>query len=287
MSLTLLRYYLFQDAMKYISASIKSDSNITNQELFKYALFQDSSQFYHLFHPFKKDYYQITNQIFDNKFDTFFLECLNQAYLHSDAKEKIFCYYLIFSYIAESIYRPYIDQIQTKRKTRSYVERMLEGYYFNLNEKKSITKMNLADYFFDSFELSDEDIHLIDKPIKRVFGFFCSKNYFKVCYHNAHFYYNYLSRSKFGFKKLFYRFYDALLNHHKDKMKAKNYPYFRKIDTTILNLNKELYPYTVSELNEQAIKLCKEAADNLNNYFNFSQDTKSIERFISKCRKKV
>lgn len=292
MSLSIIRYYTFKDTVKYISPSIQSSLELNNQDYFKYALFLDSSSYYHPLNPFKKDPYQISSKLFKDHFEEFLLECLEQAYLHASDEEKMFCYFLLLSYTTNLFFYPYIQAHTTKKKTNDYIENMLESYFFSKNEKQSIHKINLADYFFDAFELDDADFHLIEKPIKRIFGFFCTRNYFKLCYQSNRFYYDHLARSKTGIKKIYYFFYDTLFNHRKGKKKAKYYLYHKKIDTTILNLNHESYcykekeyNYNVDELYIAHLKLAKEACNAINEYFNFNQNTKVILQFLKKIKK--
>ncbi len=288
MSQTFIRYYLFKDATKYISPSIKNNLELNPHELFKYALFKDASLFYHLFHPFKVDSYQISKRIFSENFNSFFMETIENAYLHASHEEMLFCYFLLYSHIVQSFFTPYVEALITRKKNKSYVEKMLESYFFCKREGFLITKINIADYFFDAFQLSDSDIHLIEKPIKRELGFFSIKNYFSACYKSASNYYNHLCRSRFGFKTLLYFSYDALLNHRKGKTKAKNFIYHKKIDTTVLNLTHQefmigttIYKDNVDELYERTLKVIKTGTNHLNDYFNFNQNKKGLENFLA------
>lgn len=292
MGLSIIRYYTFKDATKYISPSIQSGLELNNQDYFKYALLLDLSSYHHPLNPFKVDSYQISSKIFKENFERFFIECLEQAFLHADDFEKIACYFLLLSYTTDLVFTPYIQGHATKKKPVDYIENMLESYFFSKYEKKSIHQINLADYFFDSFQLNEHDIHLLEKPIKRIFGFFCIKNYFKARYQDIQFYYDHLARSKTGIKKIFYFFYDSLFNHRKGKKKAKSYLYHKRIDTTVLNLNKDVYQYdgidycdTIDERYNAHLKMAKEACTILNDYFNFNQNTKPILQFLKKVKK--
>ncbi len=289
MGLTFIRYYILKDTMKFISNNIKSSiDELSNHDFFKYALFYDVSKFYRLFKPFKTDPYQITDHI-HNDFIPFFKDCLEHAYLDTSEEQKLFCYFILESRMIELVFRPYITALQTKKKNASYIEKNLEAYYFKKNENVLITKINLADYFFDSFSLSNQDLDLLDKPVKRNFGFFCSKQYFQSCYYRAKQYYDHLCRSKFGINKAVYILYDTLLNHKKGKIKAKNYLYHKKIDTTLLNLSKTSYTIDDMEVNlsleevyDLALKYAKEACNALNTYFNFDQNEKPLNNLLQR-----
>ncbi len=288
MNLSILNYYIFKDSLRFIHPQITYLQDTSNQILFKYALFYNAGEFYKIFNPFKKDSYQISAKIKGDLFPYFLKECMNTAYLHAKEAEKLFCYYIFMSHVIEQQMTPYIEAFSTKKKNKDYVAKTIESYFFNKNEKIRIHKTNLANYFFDSFELNQTDIALIDKPIKRVFGFFCSKNYYLECYNGARFYYDYLSRSTIGIKKPLYALYDFFLNHRKHKRKAKTFLYPKKIDTTILNLTKQSYTshdtevnYTLDELYQQILKEVRKACEVLNNYFSYDQNLKSFEKYFN------
>lgn len=291
MSIHFVRYYLLKDSLRFINSNITYMQDTSNQALFKYALFYDVNLFYKLLNPFKIDAYQISNKI-NNQFYSFLKECINNAYFHADLSEQLFCYYLLISYVAENYLKDYISAFSTKKKKKSHIEAMIETYFFNKNEKLKLYKTNIADYFFDSFELSDNDIALLEKPIKRQFGFFCTKNYYLECYQAARFYFDHLATSKAALKKPFFFFYDLVLNHRKAKHKAKTFLYPKRLDTTILNLTKKEYTlkddvvnYTLDELYQEILKESRRACDALNSYFTGSQNLKPLDKYFSISKK--
>lgn len=263
----------------------------SNHALFKYALFSDVNSFYKLIHPFKIDTYQISNKI-NTHFESFLKECVNNAYYHADLSEQLFCYYLMISHVANSFLKEYICALTTKKKKKNYIEAMIETYFFNKNEKLKLCKTNIADYFFDSFELNENDIALLEKPIKRQFGFFCTKNYYLECYQSARFYFDHLATSKAAIKKPFFFLYDLLLNHRKTKRKAKTFLYPKRLDTTVLNLTKQEYTlhdkivnYSLDELYQEILKEARRACDVLNSYFTGNQNLKPLEKYFSNMNK--
>lgn len=190
-----INYYLLKDSLHYISSNITDNLDLSNNNIFKYALFNNCSKFYKAFNPFAKDYYQINENI-TKQFETFIYECLNTAYLHNSNEEKFFCYMLFFNHIITDVLKPYISFFINKKRNTAYIEKMIDAYFFHKFECKHLTKINVSDYFHNSFQLSDADINLLKSPLKRVFGFFCPKNYFDNCYKNLKLYFNYLFRSK-------------------------------------------------------------------------------------------
>lgn len=260
--------------------------DVSNQSLFKSALFYNIDDFYKFTNPFKKDPYSLSKQIKQN-FVPFLKECLEYAYLHADAQEQLFCYYLLISYVTELYMNGYVEAFSSKKNKPLHVEKMLETYFFNKNEKLKLHKTNIADYFFDSFELTESDLNVLEKPIKRQFGFFCAENYYKECYLSAKTYFEYYANSKTGLKKVFYTLYDFFLNHRKGKPKARSYLYPKKLDTTLLNLtkapfmlkNKEVM-YSIDELYQELIKECRRACDALNSYFTGNQNLKPLDKFL-------
>lgn len=260
--------------------------DVSNSSLFKYALFYDIDDYYKFNNPFKKDPYTISKQIKAN-FIPFLKDCLEHAYLHADAKEQLFCYYLLFSYVTEKYMDGYIQAFISSKNKKSMVEKMLETYFFNKNEKLKLSKTNIADYFFSSFELSISDFNLLEKPIKRQFGFFCIKNYFKECYLSARTYFDHYANHWIGLKKIGYFFYDFFFNHRKGKPKASTYLYPKKLDTKILNLTKHPFmlknkevSYSIDELYQELIKETRRAADALNSYFTGNQNLKPLEKYF-------
>ncbi len=293
MGIQLVRYYLIKDATSYVSPSITSTIKLDNQIYFRYALFWDASDYYKLLNPFKANHYDLSNLLKGPKFTEFLKECMENAYYHSNSEEKFFCYTIFMSYVINNNYQPFIKAFTPKNKKDGYVEKMLNSYYFNSNEKMPITKLNLADYFFDSFALSESDINLIDKPLKRVFGFFRAKNYYAECYKNIKFYFNHCTKDFLGVKRITFNLYDFFLNHRKNKLKARHFLYHKKIDTTVLNLKKEPYnngestiDFSVDDLYKQTLKDLKIACDVLNNYFNFNQDLKAFNKYFNITKNK-
>lgn len=283
-----LRYYVIKDSIRFINSNITYMQDTSNQALFKYALFLDANEFYKLMNPFKRDPYRISNKI-KEQFPEFLKECINNAYLHASIPEQLFCYYLMISYVTNQYFLEYVTAFTSKKKNKNYIEGMLETYYFNKNEKFKLHKANIADYFFDSFELNEDDITLLEKPIKRQFGFFCTRNYYLECYKSARFYFDHLAASKTGIKKPFYYLYDFFLNHRKTKRKARTFLYPRRLDTTILNLTKQEYTlknmtvnYSLDELYQEILKECRKACDALNSYFTGNQNIKPLEKYFSK-----
>lgn len=284
MSGPFIRYYLLKDSLRFIHSNITYMQDTSNSTLFKYALFYDAEEFYKISNPFKKDIYKLSTKIKDNFFP-FLKECLNNAYLHSSAIEQLFCYYIFISYVANQYIDQYLCAFSPKRM--NYAEKTIDSYFFNKNEKLKLHKTNIADYFFSSFELSDEDIALLEKPIKRLFGFFCTKNYYLECYQSARFYFDHFANSKTGIKKPFYFLYDFILNHRKGKVKAKTFLYPKRIDTTLLNLTRQEYlllgtqvSYSLDELYQQMLKESRKVCDLLNSYFTGNQNLKPLEKYI-------
>ncbi|MDE6407301.1 MAG: hypothetical protein K2K50_01685 [Anaeroplasmataceae bacterium] len=291
MSSHFLRYYIIKDSLRFINSNITYMQDTSNQAIFKYALFYDADTFYKIFQPFKKNSYQITQQIQDHFWD-FLKECINSAYFHANLGEQLFCYYILLSHVTNEFIKDYSSAFTNNKKDKNYIEGMLETYLFNKNEKLKLHKTNIADYFFDSFELNQEDIALLEKPIKRLFGFFCTKNYFLECYQSARFYFNHLANSTTRIKRPLFFFYDLFLNHRKNKRKARTFLYPKRLDTTVLNLTKQEYAlkdeianYSFDELYKEILKECRRACDTLNSYFTGSQNLKPLEKYIENQRK--
>ncbi len=288
MDSSLLRYYIFKDTLSQISPQITYTIDTSNQVLFKYALFYSVGKFYKAFHPFKKDAYQLSIQIKQHLQD-FLKECMEDAYFHASNEEMLFCYFIFLSYIVEISFSDYVTSFVTKKKNTKVIIKNIEAYLFHKYEGTAIHKMNLSNYFFDSFALSDADLHLIEKPIKRIFGFFCTKQYYKSSYQSAKFYYDHLATSRTGIKKPFFFLYDIFLNHRKNKMKAKHFLYPKKIDSTFLNLSKseiqmekEIKNYSFEELYQITLEEAKKGIDILNSYFTSTQNFKAFDAYFQK-----
>ncbi len=291
MSYTFIRYYAIKDSIRFINSNMTYMQNLSNQVLFKYAMFWDIDQYYKIRSPFKKNPYQINTKI-THHFECFLKEALHTAYMHASIEEQLFCYYLLISYVVEEHMTDYVQAFVEKRKRKAYIDHMLETYFFNKNEKIKLHKTNVADYFFDSFELNLSDINLLEKAIKRQFGFFCTKNYYLECYRSARFYFDHLARSTTGMKKPIYFIYDLFFNLRKSKKRARTYLYPKRLDTTVLNLTKKEFAlhdqtvaYTMDELYQVILKESRRACDALNSYFTNNEAIKPLEKFFQKNKK--
>lgn len=278
------RYYLLKDSISFIDNKIKYDQDTSNTNIFKYAMFYDIGKYYKFLNPFKKDKYNLSKKIDDN-FYSFLEELMNTAYNNSSLEQKLFCYYLLASNIINKYFSDYLKNFNNSFEDNN----TLDVYFFNKNEKIKLHQTNIIHYFFDSFDLNESDKELLNNVIKKQFGFFCSEAYFNNCYNSVKFYYNYLSRSKTGIKKIIYFFYDIILNHKKEKLKAKYFLLPKKIDTTILNLNKNEIVlnnnpvnYNITELYDFVLKEIKKGYDALNLYFNQEQNLKLFNKLYKK-----
>lgn len=277
MSLYLLHYYFMKDSINSITQSVIKDANIDNNEIFRKSFFYSSCDFYKMLNPFKIDQYRIKQQIKSDLAPLFIRECLKEAKESENNNHKLFTYALILSYHLEKSFNYYIDANTSKSKSKIYIEKMIDSYFFNKNEHLSLHKINIADYFFEGFVINDNDISFMEKPMKRVFGFFKHNEYYKACYQTASKYYDHLSRAKTPLKKLSFIIYDALFNHRKNKRKAKTYLYHKKIDTTILNLTKKDFNYkdsiinlNIDEFYNMILKEAKIIINALNEYYDLN-----------------
>lgn len=293
LALTFLKYYFLKDALSNIDSSILKNVSINNQMLFKYALFIDSSDYYCLINPFKKDHFQLSKLMKSEKGKIFIKECMESAQKNKEDEQKLFVYFIALSLLLDQQFENYIKGMETKRKKRIYIEKMIDSYYFNKNEKISLSKVNIADYFFEAFSLSKLDYDLIQKPIQRTFGFLCSTNYYKSAYEEACLFFNYFAKSKTGLKKIPFFFYDLCLNHRKGKRKAKTFLYHKKIDTTVLNLSKQPYSieneleanFSLEEVYQNTLKESKKLCHVINDYFIFN-NMKNFLRYYQLEEKK-
>ena len=232
MSLYLLHYYLLKDSINYITPSVVKEANTDNNELFRKAFFYSSCDFYNMLNPFKVDPYRISAQLKSESAPIFIKECCQEAKYSKDANYKLLTYELVLSYHLEKSFSYYIDYFKDKYKNKYYIEKMIDSYFFNKYEKLSLNKINIADYFFDGFILTENDLKFMEKPMKRVFGFFTYNQYYNECYKTASKYFDHYTRALTPLKKLNFIIFDLLFNHRKGKRKAKTYIYHKKIDNT-------------------------------------------------------
>lgn len=275
MSLYLLNYYFFKDSIKNINQEIISSAKIDNNTLFKQSFFYNSCDFYNMLNPFKKNPYRIASQLKTDSSHLFFKEILIESKKSNDNELILFTYAIILSHFLNTRFKYYIDKEITRTKNRYYVEKMIDSYFFNKFEKMSLYKINIADYFFDGFNLDDKYLDFIDKPIVRSFGLFCCKTYFENAYINAYKYYDFHATKHINLKNITHFFIDLFFNHKKGKRKAITYTYHKKIDTTILNLQKKEYQYedyiinhSIDEFYNKLLKDSKQIINALNDYYN-------------------
>lgn len=266
-------YYFLKDLLSQIPEE-NLPKQPDNHLLFKYALFPTVGEFYALLHPLKKDHFSLHEQLLAYRTPIFIYECLEQSAEKDSPEQRFFAYTIALSHFFYTKLDEYLNCFSYKKKKRIDVEKNIDTYFFMKNEKMPITQVNLGDYFFDSFAMTDEEMELIHLPMIKAYGFFCSDSYFNHAYLQAHRYYSSYVRSKSGIKRIPYFFYDLLLNHRKGKRKASTFLYSRKIDTTVLNLQKKTYSNqnastkdTLDEFYDKTLKDAKKLISLLNKYF--------------------
>lgn len=277
MALPFTFYYVLKDSYSYLSSSIRTDLDLNQYDFFKYALFLDIPEYYTLLHPFKKDPYQLKQAFTSSKMPLFIKECLDIAKKNDNPNQQFFCYSLLLGYLFQKEMVLFVQQNPVKKKPAIETEKMIDAYFFEKNEQRSLSSVNIADYFFDSFSLSEEDIELLEKPMKRIFGFFCTENYFQQAYQQAATYFSYFTRSKTNLKKIGFVLYDLFFSHQKEKRKAVTFLYPKKIDTALLHLTQK--NESIETVYANFLKTAATIADLINQYFVYDNPKPFLKYF--------
>lgn len=274
MATKILNYYILKEAQQYIN--LNTDLDITEKDIFKYALLLSTDEFYTFFKPFKINKYNITSKMLDNRyFNDFFKEALSRV---NNIDMISISYHLLGNYIINKHINNYVNSITLLKNRTQNTCNSIDAYFFEKMENKKIYQVDLSTYYRNTFDITIDDLELLEFPTKKVLGFFCFKNYYDKCYKNIKKYLKSHTKNFLFIKKLFHLIYD-LFNHRKNNLKAKYFIYPKNYSIRCLNLTKkaytyqnQTYDYSINEIYDNILNEIKIAYTNLNHYYNGDKD---------------
>jgi len=272
MILNMTHYYFFKKLVESIPTHLHDNMEYDNDLLFNLSTFNNVGTFYMLFNPIKIDKYKFDDNLKSNKFNSFIMECLYICKKKNDHMQLLFIYAMVAHNILEQKINDYLVPKIEKKRSYSKMCNMIEFYYAMANDNINLTKINLTKYFPNGFIYHDFMDKLITNPFIKVFGAFCTKQYYTKAYNRKKLYFNFFTRSKTKLKLIPYLLYDLIFN-HRGKPKAKNYLYSNKVDTSILNLTNmpylvgdETFTYSFEDILNQALEEAIEYMEAINSY---------------------
>ena len=235
MSTKIFNYYILKESNKFIDAKISTE--VENVDVFKHALFLSVDDYYTFFSPFKINKYNINKNTINPKY---FKDYLITALDNADNPNKFYlCYMLLANYFINKHINEYITYISSNMPYKyEQITKTIDMYYFEKNENKSLSKINILKYYNSDLNLSLDQTELFELPTKKVLGFFCYNNYNNKCYKNLKKYFKNHTKNNI-FRNIFYFFYD-FINLRKGNLKTKHLPY-KKYTIKYLNLTNEIY----------------------------------------------
>lgn len=232
MNLLITNYYFLDKIIKQTSKNIPFNDQINKDLVFNCANFLSSSYFYHK-HLKDDDLY---NSLYSDRFNNFFIDVILEAKKKDMTLEKvIFIYGLYINYYLHNELNKYV--IATKAKSTSVDEalNMVDYYIANKNEDINLRKTDLIVYFKDGYKFEKYMDELVHYPLLKNYNLFSSSNYFKKCYKNKYKFYAKNNKRKFILAKIF--------------NKKSYYIYDDKIDTKLINVQKNEYEIDGKKIN--------------------------------------
>ena len=276
----MLNYYLYSNIINELPNQLDDKKGISKDLLFNFANFNTTPWFYHGFH--KKDKYDLYNKLNSDKFNDFYVDTLIELKKDLSYEKVLFIYGIYINhYFMNKIYA-YINALKHKNTNIYEALNMLDYYISNKYYNIDLKKTNLRMYFEDGFNYYPYMDKLIHNPLLKEFDIFLSKNYLIKCYKKKRNFYDFCTKSHFGFKRLFFKI-GGVFRHNKN---TKYYFYQNKIDTYLLNIVKKeyiiddnKYKYTFEEyLNYIKKEILKNLSD-INDYIFNDKDKKLRKLF--------
>lgn len=176
--------------------------------------------------------------------------------LENNGAVLAYLYGSICHYVMDSICHPFVfyktgkylskDKSTYKYKGgHSYMESMIDAFFYQKRNDKGIYKAKLAKEIFPKVYFSKELSEIIDYVYLDTFD---KKNFSKVIYRgykNYKFILKHLMCSRFGIKKVLYYFID--FSHLITINLAGNCYYIKKLDDSVLNLEHNIWYYPVDK----------------------------------------
>ena len=271
----MVNYYIFKDVINELPSQISEKKELMKDDLFNFANFNTTPWFYCGFH--KKDKYDLFNKLNGEKFNLFYADVLANLAKDLSYEKLIFVYGIYVNHLVYKKMGDYINALKANNTNYYEAYNMLDYYFANKFDNIDLKKTNLRMYFENGFTYYPFMDELIHNPLLRNFDIFQSNSYMKKSYNKKKNFYDFCTKSKFGFKKLLFKI-GGSFRHNK---KTKYYFYNNKIDTRLLNLveneyeiDNKIYKYNLEKyIKEIKIKAISDLKV-INSYLFLNEDKK-------------
>ena len=275
------RYYIFKKIVEKLPENILSNLNIPDDKLLNLADFL-STPLYYKGNP-NRDKYKVYELLTGEKFYEFFTEVLIATSKKFSNDGLLFCYALICYKLENEILLQFLEEIKNPTTDINEALNMLDYYYAKKLDDIDLKKTNLVFEYPDGFKYLDFIEGLIHQPIIRTINLFETNNYFKKAYKKKTHFYNYYTKSKFGFTRLYLKLKRTISN----SVLRRHTFYSDKMDTAILNMQKNTfmlgdreYNFTLEELVNFMMKQIYEYISAINEYLLMGKD-KKIKKILN------
>ncbi len=177
--------------------------------------------------------------------------------LYNNSQALAYLYGSICHYVLDSTIHPYVfyytGRVKTNDKStykyrglHTYFEYMIDAILFKERNNKDIYKSNLTKEVFPKVKFSNDLLNMIDYVYLQTFNYNKGAHSIIKGTRNFRLVFKYIMCSRFGLKKIFYRFIDFFRINKTDRLKYYSY-HIRKLDMNVLNLNHEKWYYPVDK----------------------------------------
>ena len=173
----MLYYYNLQEIIKQLPKNITQSMNLSNDNVFNYATFNDLGNFYK---PglFRKDKYKLAIKLQDEHFYDFINEAIIKFSKTANPDQLLLIYAMLAHYILEEEIQKYLSARISKIEPYILLTKKIDKYYTQINDDINLSKTKIYNLFPRSFVYKKEMNDLISHPMIKVYSFLESNNYF-------------------------------------------------------------------------------------------------------------
>lgn len=173
----MLYYYNLQEIIKKLPQNITQSMDLSNDNIFNFATFNDLAKFYKI-RFFRRDRYTLNVKLQDEHFYDFINETIIKFSKTANPNQLLLIYAMLAHYILEEEIQKYLSVRITKINTYNIMANKIDKYYTQIIDEIDLTKTSIYKLFPNSFYYTKEMNDLISHPMIKIYSFLEPNNYF-------------------------------------------------------------------------------------------------------------
>lgn len=237
MALTMLYYYNLKEIIKTLPENITQNMDLSNDNIFNYATFNDLGRFY-TFNLIRKDKYRLNIKLEDEHFYDYLKEAIFIFAKDANPNQLLLIYAMLAHYILYTELKSFLKYKITKKDSEDKLTQIIDTVYTRIYDNIDLSKKTIYSLFPHGFTYTKEMNDLVNPPFIKIHSFLGTHNYYTRCMKNKRKFYKHYTQHTL-MRYILHFFYDLIFN-HSYKHKARYYRYPKKYSTDVLYLDKSV-----------------------------------------------